>query len=117
MKNAFKFVIAGAAAASIGALAAVIIKKITKKVCYEDVCDECDVHCADCDCEVCNPRSRRQILNEDFDVPALREEAKALGIKRVWRMKKADLVDAIVAAEDDTDDDYIEIECSDEDLA
>ena len=101
MKNMFKFIIAGACAASIGAVAAVIIKKIVKHK------NDVDAECVD---EYCENRSRREILSTDFDVPALREEAKALGVKRIWRMKKADLIDAIIAAEDESDDDdYIEI--------
>ena len=108
MKNMFKLVIAGAVAASIGAVVSVVIKKIVKRDSVE--CEDC---CADCP----PPRSRREILNEDFDVPALREEAKSLGIKRVWRMKKADLIDAIVSAEtteEDVDCEYVDIECTED---
>ena len=110
MKNMFKIVIAGAVAASIGAVVSVVIKKIVKRDCIED-CDAC------CEEQCPPPRSRREILTEDFDVPALREEAKSLGVKRVWRMKKADLIDAIISAEtteEDIDTEYIDIECSDD---
>ena len=107
--KAFKFVIAGAVAASVGAIAAVVIKKITSKTDASSKCDCCD-SCPDCDChDVIPERTRREILTDDFDVPALREEAKSLGIKRVWRMKKSDLIDAIISAEEDCDDEYVEL--------
>ena len=107
MKKNTKFIIFGAIAAVSGLVVGLCAKKLLKKatkvvealdedesnLCLSD-CDECPMH------DECDAEGNRCMSAEEFymtfSVPELRDEARTLGIKNIWRMTKSELINAIV---------------------